>query len=129
MATRLVTAVRDSVMVKARPVQTTTTKAELLASRLQGIRVQIKELEARKDDLGARLLREVKAHGIKDTKGNVSMENLSVTLKVIASVNRNIDEKRLLAAGVKPTIIRNATIETPYEYVGVYEKKGVGTDA
>lgn len=42
---------------------------------------------------------------------------------LVKSTNSRIDSEKLLELGVKPSIIRRATVETPYAYPKVVSKK------
>lgn len=106
-------------------------KIERKSEELVTIREQIKDLEARKVELSAQLLRLVKIEGEADEKGKVRYETDTHRFVVVggSSVHTSGDKvvQALVKLGVKATVAKKAvargTSKTEYEYVRVDVRK------
>lgn len=98
-------------------------RIENKAYELTKLREQIKELEARKTELSAQLLKLVKVEGEADPDGKIRYLSDEHRFVVIEGKSTKLDPKRLMKFGVKASIIKRSTVETPYEYVRVDARK------
>lgn len=98
-------------------------RIERKAAELTDLRKQIAEMELRKTELSAQLLKLVKAEGEPDLKGKIRYESDTHRFVVIESKSTHLNATTLLKLGVKASLIKKATTETPYEYVRVDERK------
>lgn len=69
----------------------------------------------------AKLKEKVNADLLDAPDNTIEDDELRATL--VKSTNSRIDAEKLLELGVKPSIIRRATVETPYAYPKVVSKK------
>lgn len=102
---------------------TASTKVTTLVDELATIREELTTLNERKTEIGARLLKRVATEGEADADGKVRLQTADTNLVIVATANRSVDVKKLLALGVKATIIEQATNITEYAYVSVTKKK------
>lgn len=102
-------------------------KTIALVDELNTIRDQMSELTARKEEINARLLKRMRTEGAEDDKGKVRAQTEDSTLVIVENAHRHIDGKKLIALGVKASVITKATKVTPYAYVSVSKKKAVDT--
>lgn len=98
-------------------------RIEKRAAELTDIREQIKALEARKTELSGQLLKLVKAAGAEDEEGKVRYESDEHRFVVVEGKSTKLDPKKLMQYGVKASIIKKSTVESPYEYVRVDVRK------
>ena len=112
-------------------------RIERASTELMQIRKDLAELNARKDELSARILTMVKHEGetVVDSKGveKIRYETDAHKFVVIAGKNTYIGEGKLRAAmtsfGMTPKEIERVLVKsgarqvTEYEYVGVYDRK------
>lgn len=98
-----------------RPTVRTSTERRILRylELAQQRRTLDKELDELKSDIGADLL--------KADDNTIETDDFTATL--VKSTNSRIDKEKLAELGVRPSIIRRATIETPYAYPKVTPKK------
>lgn len=98
-------------------------RIEAKAEELTKIRDHIKELETRKLELSAQLLKLVKAEGSEADDGKWRYESDDHRFLVVEGKSTRLDPKRLMKYGVKASIIQKSTVETPFEYVRVDVRK------
>ncbi len=98
-------------------------KVTTLVSELNTIRTELAALNARKEEVAARLLKRVVAEGGEDPDGKIRLQTDDSNIVVVETANRHVDTKKLLALGVKATIIEKATKVTEYSYVSVTARK------
>lgn len=109
-------------------VLTATPKAERLTKALVALQAEAKAIEERKKALQGKFCKELRANGVPNAKGKLTMESTDYKNVLIEGESSNIDPKVLLALGVTPKIIKAATKKTPYEYVGIYDKRKPARD-
>jgi hypothetical protein len=80
------------------------------------LRAQLSALEATLETIDADLLRDLDRLG-----GPIATDDWTVT--PVESESRHINKEKLLALGVRPTLIAKATTVTPYRYPKVTVKR------
>lgn len=100
-------------------------KLQRLAAKYKAACADEADAKARKQKYAELLLPEVKSAGDKETvdgKVRWRAETDVHKLVTVSAVNRYVDPKKLAELNVRQSIIRKATVETPYEYVLVTAK-------
>lgn len=97
-------------------------RIERLLTKKGELNAQKKAIQEELDTLNNKLVRAVKAEGKLDDKGRPAVLTDDNVCPVIKGENRYTNPKKLIALGVKPSIVEKATDITPYEYVGVFQR-------
>lgn len=113
----------DILGLSVKPAPQASARVTALVTELADIRQQLTELNARKDEIGARLTKRVTEEGESDEEGKIRLQTDTHAMVVVDAENRSVSAKTLLALGVKASVIAKATTVTPYRYVSVTAKR------
>lgn len=99
-------------------------RLERIATEYKSLCKQAADIEIRKKELSAKLLRLTKVAGEEAEDGKIRASTDSWDLVIVDSSNSQLDPKKLMQLGVSARIIKKATVKKEYSYVLATAKQG-----